>query len=127
MLFTTRMNNTVTAYPKLSRVWIRTGDPRTPLKGVWINESKLDCVIDDVHAARHDDEPAELSDEHLCPAKWNGGRRRSHSECGTRTLCRRWHPAHKFVIARELCDAVGMGNKNAPKREAKKPPKKKAR
>ena len=26
-----------------------------------------------------------------------------------------------------LCDAVGMGNKNAPRREAKKPPKKKTK
>jgi hypothetical protein len=27
----------------------------------------------------------------------------------------------------KLCDAVGMGNKNAPRREAKKPPKKKSK
>lgn len=68
MLFTTRINNLVTAYPKLSRVWIRTGDPRTPLKGVWIDESKLHRVMNDAHATQHDDEPAELSDEHLCLA-----------------------------------------------------------
>ncbi len=68
MLYTTRIKNLVTAYPKLSRVWIKTGDPRTPLKGVWIDESKLPCVMNDVHAVQHDDDPAELSDEHLCLA-----------------------------------------------------------
>jgi len=64
MLFTTRINNIVTAYPKLSRVWIKTGDPRTPLKGVWIDESKLHCVTADLRSA--DDEPAELPEDHLC-------------------------------------------------------------
>jgi len=66
MLFTTRINDLVTAYPKLSRVWIKTGDLRTPLKGIWINESKLHAVMNDVCAPARDDEPAKLSDEHLC-------------------------------------------------------------
>src|SRR5271156_969279 len=28
-------------HPQLSRVWIETGDPRTPLKSVWIDEPEL--------------------------------------------------------------------------------------
>ena len=56
------------AYPKLSRLWIKTGDPRTPLKGVWIDDSKLHRVMNDVHAAQRDNEPAELEDDHLCLA-----------------------------------------------------------
>jgi hypothetical protein len=66
MLLITRINNIVTAYPKLSRVWIKTGDPRMPLKGVWMGESRLHCEMNDVRANQHDDEPADLSDEHLC-------------------------------------------------------------
>ena len=65
MLFTTRINNLVTAYPKLSRVWIKTGNPRTPLKGVWINESQLSRAMNDLPATLHDDDPAESAEDHL--------------------------------------------------------------
>jgi hypothetical protein len=65
MLFTTRVNNLVTAQPRLSRVWIKTGNPKTPLKAIWINESQLGYVIKDPEGAVHDDAPAELAEDHL--------------------------------------------------------------
>ena len=33
MLFTARINNLVTAYPKLSRIWIKTGNPEDSAEG----------------------------------------------------------------------------------------------
>jgi hypothetical protein len=65
MLFTTRINDLVTSYPKLSRIWIKTGNPRTPLKAVWINESQLTRAMNDPSAAMRDDAPAELAEDHL--------------------------------------------------------------
>lgn len=41
MLYTDRIKSLSTVYPKLSRVWIKTGDGRTPLKCVWMDEAKL--------------------------------------------------------------------------------------
>ena len=41
MLFKDRIKNLTAVYPRLSRVWINTGDPKMPLKGVWIAESCL--------------------------------------------------------------------------------------
>jgi hypothetical protein len=66
MLFTTRINNLVTACPKLSRIWIKTGNPKTPLKAVWTNESQLSRAMNDPCAVIHDDDPAELAEDHLC-------------------------------------------------------------
>ena len=68
MMFTTRINNIVTAYPKLSRVWIKTGDPKTPLKAVWVNESQLGRALHGPCAAMRGDESAELAEDHLCLA-----------------------------------------------------------
>ena len=66
MLFTTRINNLVTACPKLSRIWIKTGNPKAPLKAVWINESQLSRVLDDAGAAMQtDDAAADLAEDHL--------------------------------------------------------------
>ncbi len=65
MLFTARINNLVTAYPKLSRIWIKTGNPKTPLKAVWIKELELSRAMNDPCAAIHDDAPAELAEDHL--------------------------------------------------------------
>ena len=65
-MFTTRINNIVTAYPKLSRIWIKTGDPKTPLQAVWRNESKLHGVSNDPHRANRNDESGELAEDHLC-------------------------------------------------------------
>jgi len=65
MLFTTRINNLVTAYPRLSRVWIKTGNPKTPLKAVWMNESQLSRMAGGAGTATHDDAPAEQTEDHL--------------------------------------------------------------
>jgi hypothetical protein len=65
MLFTTRINNLVTACPRLSRIWIKTGNPKTPLKAVWIKESQRSRAMSNPCAAMHDDAPAELVEDHL--------------------------------------------------------------
>jgi hypothetical protein len=65
MLFTGRINNIVTACPKLSRIWIQTGNPKTPLKAVWISQSQLSSVMNDPCGIMHDGEPAELAEDHL--------------------------------------------------------------
>ena len=44
MLYKDKIKNLTAMYPELARVWIKTGDPRPPLKGVWINESRLHRV-----------------------------------------------------------------------------------
>ena len=41
MRYTDRIKNLASLYPDLSRVWIKTDDPRLPLKSVWISESAL--------------------------------------------------------------------------------------
>jgi hypothetical protein len=64
MLFTTRLNNLVAACPRLSRVWIKTGNPKIPLKGVWFDESKLHEVVSP--NVEHEGEIAELAEDHLC-------------------------------------------------------------
>ena len=66
MLFTTRINNLVAACPKLSRVWIKTGNPKLPLKSVWFDESKLHDVANPDCTAEHEGETAELAEDHLC-------------------------------------------------------------
>ena len=58
MLFATRINNLATARPKLLRIWIKTGDPKTPLKAVWINESQLDRAMGAQRLERESDESA---------------------------------------------------------------------
>jgi hypothetical protein len=51
--------------PQLSRVWIKTGDPKMPLKSVWMNESKLHGFGEELTAASHGEEDCELADDHL--------------------------------------------------------------
>ena len=65
MLFTTRINNLVAAYPKLSRIWIKTGNPKTPLKAVWINESQLHRVVNNLSQCDCEDKPSALAEDHL--------------------------------------------------------------
>jgi len=65
MLFTTRINNLVTAYPRLSRIWIKTGNSKALLKAVWINESQPSRVMNAVPAAAHDEDAAELAESDL--------------------------------------------------------------
>ncbi len=65
MLYTDRIKNLTSAYPKLSRVWIKTEDPRTPLKSVWISESALRQAISQNSAVPRESETAELTEDHL--------------------------------------------------------------
>lgn len=68
MLYTDRIKNLTTFYPHLTRVWIKTGDPRTPLKGVWINEGALHETASQIHEATCDTQAAELTEDHLLVA-----------------------------------------------------------
>jgi len=68
MLLTTRINNLTAMYPQLCRVWIKTGDPRMPLKSVWINDSRLHRVADEACASPRESETTELAEDHLLAA-----------------------------------------------------------
>jgi hypothetical protein len=65
MLFKDRIKNLCAVYPELTRVWIKTGDPRTPLKGVWIDESKLRSLQSKPATKIGENETAELTEDHL--------------------------------------------------------------
>ena len=65
MLYTDRIKNLTAAYPKLSRVWIKTGDARTPLKSVWISEPALHEAAYGDGEAQCDTETADLTEDHL--------------------------------------------------------------
>ncbi len=68
MLLTNKINNLTAMYPQLSRVWIKTGDPKTPLKGVWINDSPLHRIADQACASPRESETADLAEDHLLVA-----------------------------------------------------------
>jgi hypothetical protein len=68
MLLTNKINHLTVTYPQLSRVWIKTGDPRTPLKGVWIDESRLHRIADQACASPRESETTELAEDHLLVA-----------------------------------------------------------
>jgi hypothetical protein len=68
MRYTDRVNNLAVVYPELTRVWIKTGDPKLPLKGLWINEAKLHRFASDSCVARRENETAELAEDHLVVA-----------------------------------------------------------
>lgn len=63
MRYTDRIKNLAPLYPELSRVWIKTDDPRRPLKSVWIGESLLRNA--DQESSSCEAETAELSEDHL--------------------------------------------------------------
>jgi hypothetical protein len=65
MLYTDRIKNLASAYPKLSRVWIKTDDARTPLRSVWISESALRDAVDESCGLHCDSETADLTEDHL--------------------------------------------------------------
>jgi hypothetical protein len=67
MLYKDTIRNVVAIHPHLSRVWIKTEDTRRPLKGVWINESKLHCAEQQpcTHGHHAEGEAAELTEDHL--------------------------------------------------------------
>ena len=68
MLLTTRINHLTGTYPQLSRVWIKTGDPRTPLKGVWIDDSQLHRTTVEAGASPRETETSDLAEDHLSAA-----------------------------------------------------------
>jgi hypothetical protein len=65
MLYTDRIKNLTTFYPELTRVWIKTDDPRTPLKSIWISESALRNAVNELSSVSFDAEASELAEDHL--------------------------------------------------------------
>ena len=65
MLYKDKIKNLSAVYPELARVWIKTGDSRMPLKGVWIDESKLRSLQSDACKENGETETADLADDHL--------------------------------------------------------------
>jgi len=65
MLFKDRIKNLTAVYPHLARVWINTGDPKMPLKGVWIDESRLHRIAEEACASPRENETTELAEDHL--------------------------------------------------------------
>jgi hypothetical protein len=65
MLYKDRIKNLSYVYPHLSRVWVKTDDPRTPLKSVWMSDTALHCATEDDCAKSSDTEIAEFADDHL--------------------------------------------------------------
>jgi hypothetical protein len=68
MLLTTRINHQSAIYPQLSRVWIKTSDPRVPLKAVWTSESQLHRLADQASASPRESETTPLAEDHLLTA-----------------------------------------------------------
>jgi hypothetical protein len=65
MLFLVNNNVPTTVHPQLSRVWIKTGDPKLPLKGVWIDEAQLRGFASRASVADRESETRELAEDHL--------------------------------------------------------------
>lgn len=68
MLYKDRIKNLTTFYPELTRVWIKTENPRAPLKSVWISQSDLLNAVDEHSSVSLDAEAAELTEDHLLMA-----------------------------------------------------------
>jgi len=68
MLLNNRINHGTGIYPRLSRVWIKTGDPRMPLRSVWIDESRLHRIASEADTVNHASETTEFAEDHLCLA-----------------------------------------------------------
>jgi hypothetical protein len=62
MLCTDRIQNLTNLYPKLSRVWFKSADPKTPLKSMWIDESALQNCGESLES-----ETSEVTEDHLRP------------------------------------------------------------
>jgi hypothetical protein len=65
MRYTDRIKNLASVYPELSRVWIKTGDLRRPLKCVWISESALRNYQHENGVCSCEAKTAELNEDHL--------------------------------------------------------------
>jgi hypothetical protein len=70
MLYKDRIRNLTAFYPELTRVWIKTDNPRTQLKSVWMNLSALRKAVDEHSAVGCDTEAAELTEDHLLLAAY---------------------------------------------------------
>ncbi|HTV66085.1 MAG TPA: hypothetical protein VMD98_10790 [Bryocella sp.] len=68
MLFLVNNNFPTAVHPQLSRVWIKTNDPKMPLKSVWINEAQLHGFGSQACIAERESETRELADDHLALA-----------------------------------------------------------
>ncbi len=68
MLYKDKIKNLTAVYPQLARVWIKTSDPRLPLKGVWINESKLHRFAGEPGKANRENGTPEFAEDHLALA-----------------------------------------------------------
>lgn len=68
MHYKDRIKNLTTFYPELTRVWIKTDNPRAPLKGVWMSQSALLNATDEPSGGSLDTEAAELAEDHLLMA-----------------------------------------------------------
>ncbi len=64
MLFQVKSNR-LAGNPQLSRVWIKTGNPKLPLESVWFNDAKLRAFGSDVRSAERESESPELAEDHL--------------------------------------------------------------
>ena len=65
MLFQIKNNRPKAVYPQLSRVWIKTGNPRIPLKSVWFDETKLPMAGREFCTGNHEAAAHEIAEDHL--------------------------------------------------------------
>ncbi len=65
MFYKDRIKNLTAFYPELTRVWLKTDDPRTPLKSVWINESAFRNAGEENSSTALETETTELAEDHL--------------------------------------------------------------
>jgi hypothetical protein len=65
MRYTDRIKNLSEAYPRLARVWIKTDNPKLPLKSVWMDESQLASESAQSCGPENEGTTAEVADEHL--------------------------------------------------------------
>jgi hypothetical protein len=68
MLIMVKNNYPVAPNPQLSRVWIKTDDPRLPLKSFWIDEAKLRVEGAKLSVGEREGETREVADDHLVRA-----------------------------------------------------------
>jgi len=62
MFYTDRIKNLAELCPQLSRIWIKTGDLKMPLKSVWIDNDRLSRFASEPCTPEHQ---TELAEDHL--------------------------------------------------------------
>jgi hypothetical protein len=65
MLFLVNNNFPTAVHAQLSRVWIKTNDPKLPLKSVWINEAQLRGLTSQACVAGRESKTPELAEDHV--------------------------------------------------------------